>query len=409
MSSRTSPHHRTNAACGLLLAALAAPAAALDFNGYVRAGSGTNPGGAHQVCFQLPGAAAKYRLGNECEVYSELLLGQALYEGDDGVRLKAYAMASFKSGGAGIETLADGHHRFGLAQGYLAAEKLPALNGGSLWLGRRFYKREDIHINDFFYWNPSGIGAGLEDYAIGDGGLKLSYALLREDSTEQPAMATRHDLQLRGIAANPGGELQLGLSLIDKSGSDPGHHAGWALTTQHVQKGVFGGWNKFAAQYGVGPGSALGATGDLGAGSDVRRTRFVEGLYFQPGKRLGGQLTAVHQKDSAPGGGQRWLSLGGRLSYAVTERVKLLAELGHDRVTPSAGDTRRLTKLTLAPAWAPAPGFWGRPEVRLFYTYARWNDAARQAAVAGDPLSASGVFAGNRHGSTAGLQIEYWW
>ena len=59
-------------------------------------------------------------------------------------------------------------------------------------------------------------------------------------------------------------------------------------------------------------------------------------------------------------------------------------------------------------------GFWSRPELRFFYTYARWNDAARvagegstDAAVAS--ISSTGVFANRNSGSTVGVQLEGWW
>jgi maltoporin len=106
--------------------------------------------------------------------------------------------------------------------------------------------------------------------------------------------------------------------------------------------------------------------------------------------------------------------LGGRLTYGLTQNIKLQTELGHDRVKPTNGDTRDLTKLTIAPSWAVGPGFWSRPELRLFYTYARWNNAAALAAngstdSAVASMSSSGVFAGANHGSTVGLQFEGWW
>lgn len=41
--------------------------------GYLRALSGLNSEGSRAACFQLVGSQAKYRLGNECEVYGELL------------------------------------------------------------------------------------------------------------------------------------------------------------------------------------------------------------------------------------------------------------------------------------------------------------------------------------------------
>ncbi|MFZ2853586.1 MAG: carbohydrate porin, partial [Rhodocyclaceae bacterium] len=330
------PRFLAASACCCLVAAASFPVAALETTGYVRAGSGRASAGGEQVCFKLPGAGSKYRLGNECETYGELGLSQSLHQWGGGETLRAYATGALASSRPGIERLGDGKNDYELYQGYLAAEKLAILNGGNFWLGRRFYKREDVHITDFFYWNPSGIGGGIEDYGIGH--LKLSYALFRQDRPQQKVMATRHDLQLRGLTVNPEGELQLGLSVIDQAGG-PDRHAGWALNVQHVQKGVFKGWNKFAVQYGAGPGTGLGTTGDLTAGSSERRLRLVENFHFQPTPRLGGQITAVHQQDWSDAGNQRWVSLGGRLSYSLAEQWKLLGEIGHDRVTPAGGDS----------------------------------------------------------------------
>ncbi|MDO9224443.1 MAG: carbohydrate porin [Pseudomonadota bacterium] len=391
-------------AVSLTLAAGAA--SALDFNGYIRAGAGSNLQGSRQSCFKLPGAAAKYRLGNECEVYGEALFGQDLYQVDNGPRLSGHVMASLYSPD-GFENLFESNNSNRLPQAYLAVHDLAALNGGLLWLGNRYYKREDVHINDFFYWNPSGIGMGVEDYRIG--GMKLSYAVFRKDSIDQANMAPRHDLQLRGIPANAGGELQLGASYIANTGSDPTRHSGWALNVQHVQQATLGGWNKLALQYGVGPGVGLGSTGGLGNGSDVTRFRAVEQLYFKATPLLDGLVTAVYQHDSAPTGGQDWTSLGGRLVYSLGGNWKLLTELGFDRVKPDGAATRNLGKFTVAPTWSSTAGLFGRPEIRLFYTWASWNDAAQLAAAAGDALSSSGAYAGDRHGSTVGVQVEHWW
>jgi maltoporin len=38
--------------------------------------------------------------------------------------------------------------------------------GGTAWAGTRYYKRESVYISDFFYWNPSGVGAGVEDINV---------------------------------------------------------------------------------------------------------------------------------------------------------------------------------------------------------------------------------------------------
>ena len=64
-----------------LMTALLSPSAlAVDFHGYARSGIGWAASGGEQQCFQATGAGSKYRLGNECETYAELKLGQQVWK-----------------------------------------------------------------------------------------------------------------------------------------------------------------------------------------------------------------------------------------------------------------------------------------------------------------------------------------
>ncbi|WP_315251065.1 carbohydrate porin [Pseudomonas fragi] len=383
---------------------------ALEFAGYLRSGVGNSLNGGKQSCFKLPGAEAKYRLGNECEQYAELELRQDVYSFDDGSVLSVDGMASLYNQYDRQLTFQGDNGSARLPQLYAQWSNLPSLNGGSLWAGRRYYKRNDIHISDFYYWNQSATGAGIEDVLIG--GLKYSYALSRKDNLYQENYVTRHDFNVAGFNTNPGGQLELGLSYLDKPERTDAH-SGWAITAQHVQSEFLGGKNKFAVQYGEGSGTGLGYTGDFRLDNSSKRYRIVEFFDWQVTPRFGGQVEAVYQKDFRPdGGNQEWLSLGVRPTYAISEQFKLVTELGHDQVKAADG-TRKLSKFTFAPTWSPkGPGFWMRPEVRLYYTYASWNAAAQRAANefdAGSALSDSGAFGSARHGSNAGLQVEYWW
>jgi maltoporin len=90
-------------------------------------------------------------------------------------------------------------------------------------------------------------------------------------------------------------------------------------------------------------------------------------------------------------------------------------------VTPDPGSTtspnRTLTKVTLAPTLVAGNGFWGRPEIRAFVTYAHWNDAAKQRGVTGnftgfgtcDPNTTTRPFGCDNDGVTFGAQVEAWW
>jgi len=409
----------------LALSVLPAASARAQFvmNGYLRVGGGATSQRGNQTCFKLAGAETKYRLGNECEIYSELNVSTTAFKGDQGTTLRVNFMLF------AISPLAQGDNQsltnpnpnpapvaglgpldFGYAQLYVDGQHIPGLGSTIAWLGRRYYKREDVHITDFFYWNPTGIGGGLENIPLGRR-LRLSYALFTADTNVQGDFAFRHDLQLRGIPANPRGELQVGVDVVQPFGTDPALHAGVSLTVQHVQP-MLGGNNKLAVQCGVASGIGLGNTRPgntdptiLKSDTDAKKCRLVEHVYFQPSRRLGGQGVVVFQRSrSHASGASSWLSAGARLGYAFADHFKLLVEMGHDRVTDAGKEPRSLTKLTLAPALAAGTTFFARPELRLFTTFAFWNEAARISGV--DP---AGVFAKKTKGYTFGLQAEAWW
>lgn len=50
------------------------------------------------------------------------------------------------------------------------------LPGSTLWAGKRFYQRHDVHMIDFYYWDISGPGAGLENVDLGFGKLSGGHA-----------------------------------------------------------------------------------------------------------------------------------------------------------------------------------------------------------------------------------------
>lgn len=50
------------------------------------------------------------------------------------------------------------------------------MNGcrSTIWAGKRFYQRHDVHMIDFYYWDISGHGAGIENIDLGFGKLSGS-------------------------------------------------------------------------------------------------------------------------------------------------------------------------------------------------------------------------------------------
>ena len=171
-----------------LLAAmlLASPALAVDFHGYLRSGIGATAGGGDQACFQAAGAPAKYRLGNECETYAEIGLGQEVWsEGnrsfyvDSMIAYKSDQANDWEATDSDSNPYANGTssiRQFNVQAKNFLPDTLP---GATLWAGKRYYQRHDVHINDYYYWDVSGPGAGVENIDLGfaktKGDLTFSY------------------------------------------------------------------------------------------------------------------------------------------------------------------------------------------------------------------------------------------
>jgi maltoporin len=427
-------------------------------HGYFRGGFGANMGDkGRQVCFGLAltgGLLSKYRLGNECEVWAELDLTTVAYAGEDGSVARLHFMPV-----AFIPTTKIGYSPTGVTSSdlgspgtgatvafpnlYVDIKGISWLFGGTPWVGTRYYKRESIYISDFFYWNPSGVGAGIEDFALSKmwdsapdsvRDLTFSWGVFAVDGEpngtpslpRQMGFGMRNDLQVRGFRPWQTGELQLGFQHILNWSSDndvngdplkPGN-GGWGVTLQYVQD-LLGGNNKLALQYGKGGGTGFGTLArfyypdfSLTHGAAESRLRVVEVFTIQPTVWFGNQLAFVYERDDL-GTGQAgltsWISAGDRVSLTVVNHLKLLGEAGFDRVKKNNGlaDAQYLAKFTGAVAFAGAGGFWGRPELRLFFTQAFWNAAAQGAHIDSYDLYNPTNYLGDKLSAwTVGVQAE---
>ena len=411
-------------------------------SGYLRGSFGASNQQGRMTCFAIAtpgGLVSKYRLGNECEVWSETHFTTVVYAGKDGSVAHVHFMPTIY-----VPTSSIGYSpnsttsspQFKTASGatvsfpnlYVDIQGISWLFGGTAWAGSRYYKRESVYISDFFYWNPSGVGAGIEDIHLGKD-LRLSYAAFAVDGEPvasgaanapslpaQSDFGVRNDIQLRGIRPYESGEIQVGFQYIANYSNNPATQGGWGVTLQHVQQ-LLGGDNKFAVQYGRGGGTGFGTLArfyypdfSVRHSLDESRLRLVDVLTVQPTEAFGAQAAFVYQHDdlgTGDTGKQDWISAGTRLGWAFTEHAKLLGEVGYDRVKKQNGaDPQYLAKFTVAPAITAARGFMTRPELRVFYTWAMWNETARGANVdSGQLYTATNKLSG----SIFGVQAETWW
>ncbi|MBP2545597.1 maltoporin [Acinetobacter guillouiae] len=376
------------------------PAQALELHGYFRTGIGNNEKGNTQECFQLSGAPTKYRLGNECEQYAEFSAKQPLTSFQDGSQLSVNGMLQFYNPyGQSLKFSGeDGYTR--LNQIYLDWRNVSFLNGGNIWAGRRYYNRNDIHMTDFFYWNQSATGFGIDSYDLND--YKISYSFSRKDNLFQEKMISKHDLTVKGIEIKPNNELQLGVSYIDHKQNN-----GWSMIVQDIQKHRFNGKNTIAFQYGEGPGTGLSYTGDPNLNRNNTVFRALEMFDWQSqSNRLNGQMQAVYQKSNFKDlPDMEWISIGSRTAYVLNDKIKITGEIGFDQIKDT--ESRNLTKLTIAPTWSlKGTQYYDRPELRVYYTYANWNNAERKLR---DQVMPNSDFFATNHGSNFGIQLENWW
>ncbi|MET6598155.1 maltoporin [Citrobacter portucalensis] len=431
-------------------------AMAVDFHGYARSGIGWTGSGGEQQCFQATGAQSKYRLGNECETYAEIKLGQEVWkEGDKSFYFDtnvAYSVAQ-QNDWEGT----DPAFREANVQGKNLIEWLP---GSTIWAGKRFYQRHDVHMIDFYYWDISGPGAGIENIDLGFGKLSLaatrsqeaggSYAFSSQniyDRTKDTANDV-FDVRLAQMATNPDGMLELGVdygranTTDDYSLADGASKDGWMFTAEHTQS-MLKGYNKFVVQYatdsmttqgkGLNQGSYGSSTTTIEDPVTGVKTNYANNVVNNNGSlvrildhgaiSLGDKWDLMYvgmyqNLDMDNDLGTEWYTVGIRPMYKWTPIMSTLMEVGYDNVkSQQTGDRNSQYKITLAQQWQAGDSIWSRPAIRVFATYAKWdeewgyikngNNVSKYAAATNSGISTTSR--GDSDEWSFGAQMEIWW
>jgi maltoporin len=411
-----------------------------EFHGYMRSGSGRSSQGGEQVNFGLgitPGP--DFRLGNEVDNYIEMAMDVRAYEkGSTSFKLHfrptfrqwyAERDASQDAGGAsgtyGNNTDQKIYLRetWGEATGVFG-KGTEAFQDATLWIGRRFYQRHDVHMLDYFFWNNSGDGFGLENVNLGFA--KFHYALIRQDSGNSGnnsgnQVMDAHDFRLTDIVTNPNGSLSVGLQIqktSNRTNTDSNSHGGWRVDVMHNQGGILGGNNMAEINYAK--GSPMWNWYNSELTKDNRRFEILDQLFLQPSKKFGVCVVGLYRdlkivtNVNGPGdtGTQKSYMLGARPMYFFTDHFSVAAELGYEKVdrdkfyAPGTSSSH-LTKETLAVQWSPQPSWWSRPSLRLFVTNAQWGNTENPNA-SWQTYTPTG-FDNKKSGYTYGAQIEAWW
>lgn len=390
-----------------------ARAEGVEFHGYVRTQVGGTSEGGNLQCFGGSGVwpiRAKYRLGNECDTYGEAMV-VAPFGKSDGAWAKYHLMLALQEKNAeDFEDVANDKFNIASRQNFVQMGGFfpkGALEDAKLWVGKRYYNRHDIHINDYFYWNNSGPGAGIEDIQAGP--VKLAFAYHQGGGNANAASAVvskRYSGRFYDIDVNPNGKLEGELVILSGSTAGTGNTGdGYQLFLEHTQSGLLGGFNKLAIVYGkkLGAGFEWLPTYAGGGTASGDSFRIHDQLYFDlKGTRISGMATFSHGYADFGSGKNTWTSFGIRPQYNFTDNFSIAVEAGHDQGKTDSGSKPKVAKLTIAPQFTLSGGFWARPAIRAFVTHAKWNAAAGDAGT-------NGVFAGKTSGTSYGVQVESWW
>jgi maltoporin len=369
----------------------------IQFSGYMRGGFYAGTSNAPAAGYQLGGELDHYRLGNEGDNYFELLIGKK-WDMGNGVKVGTYYMPTVYNGSTGT------------AQVYTDISGIADDPSVTLWAGQRYHRIQDVHILDnWLMQDGDNFGAGVDGLKIGSKGATLNVAAYTQGSegnhNNYSNNAKRINLQLRNIPTNPGGKLTITAGLINGTfaiGSN-----GDAFGLLHNQDITDKINNSLFIQASNGHASLTGEFYNLDnvtvPQAGAQQVRLVDAVNWQLGP-FGGQALMGYERQVASDTNISTIdnSIGGRVSYGLWPKTKLLGEVGLTKRDITNQSSQMLNKATLAVAYAPNADFWTRPEFRLYVTHANWNDAA---SAAGYSFTANGSSAA----TTYGAQIEYWW
>ncbi|TCI03002.1 maltoporin [Corallincola luteus] len=451
-------------ALAIASALTAASASAVEFHGYMRAGVGQNADGGGQVCYGNGGPSAHMvgRLGDECDMYAELTLAQEVYN-RDGKVFKVQSTVAYgtdetgdvpQMGSQGNSWQAQGGDasspweggRLSVREMFASAQGI--LGDSTVWIGKRFGQRKDVHHLDFFYLMNSGTGAGFDGLTVGPGKLSFNWSQTNTADGMAPAFPdfdwglddnndgvpnddqnvvngdtknwhrtnkfdVRYSLPVFG-SHNLEGVLIVGdPTLTDaQEEADAYDETGVLAMIEHTMP-LMGGFNKLSFTYGTNGFANLRdgfwglnyATWLTGGNDDADPTGWAilnHGV-VKFGKKVEMAYSVMHT-DVDTDNGNDWFDATAtgvvvRPMYKWNDTMSTQLEIGYDTIDyDNEGHQARirgedLTKVTLAQTWSPLQngGIWARPQLRLFVSNYSGDRAVDDAE------------------TMVGAQVEAWW
>lgn len=404
-----------------------------DFGVYMRAGSGANGKGGGQECISNKGTGGnEFRLGNECGIYGEFALGASLLKAETENAPFWRLHSNFAMVYKNQTDWENGNtNAWVLRELFTEGGRVDGLNFYA-WVGKRFYRWGDLHMNDFYAVDMSGPGGGI-------GGIKTdhgtwSLALIQNSSSKE--------INGNGtvISTSVGDAAKTSLHLrLDEMPSEWGKWSFWlaggmtptakdaAGTTDYKSaSGAYlavknnasfgGGNNELGLAAGQSVMSNLGSQGDLM--KDCANTTLVECTvgkssrirlwngYTLDTDRWSTQVALIYEqldRGTSEKAKARWMSAGVRPMYWFTDHLSLAFQAGVSNVLDEVDGlgSRNLVRFTVAPQMSFGKGFYSRPALRAFYTRTTWGENNKTSAAGTSYASATEM-------DSFGLQTEIW-
>lgn len=383
-----------------------------NFHGYLRSGVGNGLSANKQKCFNNPGSQGnEFRLGNECSTYGETTF---LFDFLDSPQSNTEDKSKFT-----LQTtfafFPENNTQYGdeaskndidIVETFFEARNLEGLPY-TYWVGKRFYRDVDVHMNDFYYFAAmNGVGAGVKDIPLFSGKFAVAYLQenMKSETSNDELTKSYLDFRLFDVSVNENNSINFWLAV--------GHAPQGKIDTKTYEK-IYGGslgfrlrtnlqsgFNDLALIYGQGLLASLSVydNGELTPtknNDDKYRFRFVESFTIKASEKWELHSAISFEQRNEGDLDSNWLSLGVRPMYVINKNLRWVNQLGYSRVA-NRFKKNTLTRMTTAFEIAPQQSIWARPVIRVFFSETIWNQT-NQAQ-----------FNGKKNAHSIGAQGEAW-
>ncbi|MDN2483032.1 carbohydrate porin [Vibrio agarivorans] len=308
---------------------------------------------------------------------------------------------------------------------------IPSNPSATVWAGKRYYNRVETFLTDSQSMSNDGLGFGMDNYDLGFGKFHLGLTRNLYDESPDTAEMIAFTSSITGIQLAENLEWGVYANYGSLMGPDK-DTAKQSLPEDAFQvatKFRYGDWSSYDELF---IRYSSNANGSMTRSWNPEPQHQIGG-FWQGYKELTENLrlsyiwqheTEKHDEESRSRNGvsyleSNWNAFVVRPSYVWSERWSTELEAGYEmidfkEVNPNDDGTNSGYKITLAQNLHIGSGFWDRPVIRFFVTYAEQDNEISKAQdwyqdADGNWMSSPSNPLGKSDALTFGAQFEAWW